>query len=53
MTLLPYLFDDHVPTLLSLGVIVALIGGTMILSMILPPKLEAPKATPNEEAPRA
>ena len=53
MTLLPYLFDGHVPTLLSLGVIVLLIGGTMILSMILPPKLQAPKVTPNEEAPHA
>ena len=53
MTLLPYLFDGHVPTLLSLGVIVLLIGGTMILSMILPPKPEAPKVTPNEEAPHA
>jgi tellurite resistance protein TerC len=42
MTVLPYLFDGHVPITLSLGVIGALIGGTMALSMIVPPKPEQP-----------
>ena len=38
MTLLPYLFDGHVPIVLSLCVIVGLILATMALSMIIPPK---------------
>jgi tellurite resistance protein TerC len=38
MTALPYLFEGHVPIMLSLGVIVALIGGTMLLSVVVPPK---------------
>ena len=41
MTVLPWLFDGHVPILLSLGVIGALIGGTMLLSMIVKPKPES------------
>ena len=42
MTVLPYFFDGHVPILLSLGVIGALIGGTMLLSMVIAPKPETP-----------
>jgi tellurite resistance protein TerC len=38
MTVLPALFGGHVPIPLSLGVIVALIGGTMLLSLVLPQK---------------
>ena len=38
MTLLPYLFDGHVPIVLSLCVIIGLILATMALSMIIPPK---------------
>ncbi|MFM1821842.1 MAG: hypothetical protein RI967_108 [Planctomycetota bacterium] len=39
MTLLPYLFEDgKTPIPLSLGVIVALIGGSMALSLILKPR---------------
>ncbi len=39
MTALPYLFEGHhVPILLSLCVIVGLIAGTMILSIVIPPK---------------
>jgi hypothetical protein len=45
MTVLPYFFDGHVPILLSLGVIGALIGGTMVLSMLIPPKADAAKET--------
>ncbi len=48
MTVLPYFFRDeltnpqgHVPIPLSLGVIIALIGGTMLLSLVIPPKPEA------------
>jgi hypothetical protein len=40
MTVLPALFGGHVPIPLSLGVIVALIGGTMLLSLMLPQKEE-------------
>jgi hypothetical protein len=47
MTALPYFFRDeltnpqgHVPIPLSLGVIIALIGGTMLLSLVIPPKPE-------------
>jgi tellurite resistance protein TerC len=40
MTVYLYLFGGHPPILLSLGVIAALIGGTMILSLIIPPKAE-------------
>ena len=43
MTVLPYFFRDeltnpqgHVPIPLSLGVIIALIGGTMLLSLVIP-----------------
>ncbi len=37
MTALPYLLDDaHLPAWISLCVIAALIGGTMLLSMIIP-----------------
>ncbi len=43
MTVLPYFFDGHVPILLSLGVIGALIGGTMLLSMVIAPKPESPE----------
>ncbi len=38
MTALPYLFDGHVPIVLSLSVIVGLILATMALSLIIPPK---------------
>jgi tellurite resistance protein TerC len=39
MTLLPYLFEDgKTPIPLSLGVIVALIGGSMALSVVLKPR---------------
>ncbi len=39
MTLLPYLFEDgKTPIPLSLGVIVALIGGSMALSLVLKPR---------------
>ena len=48
MTALPYLFKDpvsnpggQVPIPLSLGVIIALIAGTMILSLIMPAKSTA------------
>ena len=48
MTVLPYFFKDeltnpqgHVPIPISLGMIVALIGGTMLLSLVIPPKQEA------------
>ena len=47
MTVLPWLLRDeltnptgHVPIPLSLGVIVTLIGGTMLLSLAIPPKAE-------------
>ena len=43
MTVLPYFFEGHVPILLSLGVIGALIGGTMLLSMVIAPKPESPE----------
>lgn len=38
MTVLPWLFGGHVPIVLSLGVIGALIGGTMVLSVLMPAK---------------
>ncbi|MCE2884006.1 MAG: TerC/Alx family metal homeostasis membrane protein [Planctomycetaceae bacterium] len=48
MTVLPYFFKDeltnpqgHVPIPISLGMIVALIGGTMLLSLIIPPKQDS------------
>ena len=48
MTVLPWFLrdehsnpDGHVSTALSLGVIVALIGGTMLLSTLMPPKPDA------------
>jgi tellurite resistance protein TerC len=48
MTVLPYFFKDeltnpqgHVPIPISLGMIVALIGGTMLLSLVIPPKQDA------------
>lgn len=54
MTVLPYFFKDeltnpqgHVPIPLSLGVIIALIGGTMILSLVIPARASA------EESPAA
>ena len=54
MTVLPYFFKDeltnpqgHVPIPLSLGVIMALIGGTMILSLVIPARASA------EESPAA
>ena len=54
MTALPYLFKDpvsnpsgHVPIPLSLGVIVALIAGTMVLSLIIPAKSEPQEGAPN------
>ncbi|MFM7261818.1 MAG: TerC/Alx family metal homeostasis membrane protein [bacterium] len=54
MTVLPYVFRDdttnpqgHVPIPLSLGVIVSLIAGTMLLSLVIPAK-ESPDA---DEAP--
>ena len=40
MTVLPWLLGGEVPILLSLGVIGALIGATMLLSVVLPPKPE-------------
>jgi tellurite resistance protein TerC len=40
MTVLPHFFGGHVPVALSLGVIVALIGGTMALSFIIPPRAD-------------
>ena len=63
MTVLPYLFrdalsnpDGHVPIWLSLGVILALLAGTMILSLIIPAKVtaETTEQTPsNGNEPRA
>ncbi len=38
MTVLPAVFGGHVPIPLSLGVIVALIGGTMLLSLVMTAK---------------
>lgn len=57
MTVLPYFFKDeltnpqgHVPIPLSLGVIIALIGGTMLLSLVIPSKesTNGDEATANE-----
>lgn len=57
MTALPYFFKDplsnpegHVPIPLSLGVIIALIGGTMLLSLVMPPKVEAVNNTAGDGA---
>lgn len=54
MTALPYLFRDpttnprgDVPIPLSLGVIVALIAGTMILSLVIPPTDSEARANSN------
>ncbi|MFM7135276.1 MAG: TerC/Alx family metal homeostasis membrane protein [Planctomycetota bacterium] len=51
MTALPYLFDGHVPIKLSLGVIIGLIGGTLLLSLVVKPKPE-PSEAAGEESPR-
>lgn len=40
MTVLPWLLGGHVPILVSLGVIIGLIGATMLLSLAIPPKAE-------------
>jgi tellurite resistance protein TerC len=58
MTVLPYFFKNeltnpqgHVPIPLSLGVIIALIGGTMLLSLVIPanaPKDESPATEGND-----
>ena len=57
MTVLPYFFKDeltnpqgHVPIPISLGMIVALIGGTMLLSLVIPPKQEAATEPATEPA---
>jgi hypothetical protein len=39
-----------VPIPLSLGVIIALIGGTMLLSLVMPPKVEAVNNTAGDGA---
>ncbi len=55
MTVLPYFFKDeltnpqgHVPIPLSLGVIIALIGGTMILSLVIPARASAEESPATE-----
>ena len=55
MTVLPYFFKDeltnpqgHVPIPLSLGVIMALIGGTMILSLVIPARASAEESPATE-----
>jgi hypothetical protein len=55
MTVLPYFFKDeltnpqgHVPIPLSLGVIIALIGGTMILSLVIPARASAEESSATE-----
>lgn len=54
MTALPYLFKDplsnprgDVPIPLSLGVIVALIAGTMLLSLLVPAKADGQESAPH------
>lgn len=58
MTLLPWLLKSesnpqgHVPILVSLGVIAALIGGTMVLSLVIPAK-QTEAESPAKEDPDA
>jgi tellurite resistance protein TerC len=50
MTVLPWLLGGHVPILVSLGVILGLIGATMALSLVIPPKQEAGEADTDTSA---
>ncbi len=51
MTVILHFFGGHPPILLSLGVIAALIGGTMVLSLIIPPKAEPAEGAPEAQQP--